>query len=74
MKIYSNPASGQITVEGMMRFEKIEIIRINGNTLYSEQTNASDRVVLNVRSLEKGAYLLKATDKAGAYECLKFLK
>ena len=32
------------------------------------------KLVLNVRSLEKGAYLLKATDKAGAYECLKFLK
>ena len=74
MKIYSNQALNQITVEGVKRFEKIEILGINGNILHSELINASDQVVLNVRSLEKGAYLLRATDKAGAFECLKFLR
>lgn len=74
MKIYSNPISGQITVEGVKRFEKIEILGINGDILHSKPTNVSDLVVLNVWSLEKGAYLLKATDKAGVFECLKFLK
>ena len=50
MKIYSNQALNQITVEGVKRFEKIEILGINGNILHSELINASDQVVLNVQT------------------------
>ncbi len=74
LKIYSDPASGQITVEGVKSFEKIEIVGINGKILHSELINHSDQVVLNVRSFGKGAYLLKATDKTGGSQCLKFLR
>ena len=74
MKIYTNPALDQITVEGVQGYEKLEIIGVNGIIMHTEQINSSEKLILNIRQFEKGAYLLRITEKTGASESLKFIK
>ncbi len=74
LKIYPNPSSNQITIEGLQGFEKLEILGINGIVLQAEQIHAVDKVTLSIQSLDKGEYLLKVTDKTGVSTCLKFIR
>jgi endo-1,4-beta-D-glucanase Y len=74
LRLYPNPASNSITIEGVKNIERFDIIGISGNTLLSKKIHSTDKATLAIDQLSPGAYLLKAIDKTGAVKILKFVK
>jgi hypothetical protein len=74
LKLYPNPASTNITIEGIKNIENIEIVGISGNILLSKNINSIDKVTLDINQLAQGTYLVKVTDISGVSVFAKFVK
>ena len=61
VSVYPNPVvDGNLEIKADLRFEKIEIMSIVGQIVYSEELEPSNSVRLNF-DLETGIYLVKIT-------------
>jgi hypothetical protein len=78
LKIYPNPANGQLNVrynyKGKEAF-KIQITDIAGNSVYEQKTNqASGSLQIPIHHLTNGIYMVKIIDQDANYSCQKFIK
>lgn len=64
LKVYPNPVSGMLIVEGAESGSTISIIDLTGTKLY-QTTNTGNKTTLQASFLQKGVYLLQITDAKG---------
>jgi hypothetical protein len=68
ISIYPVPVADQLTVSGIAKVNRIEILDVTGKVLRNVEVN-SDEVTLNVSDLRKGMYFLKTESQT-----FKFIK
>jgi hypothetical protein len=61
-KVFPNPVSDILSIQGIKDIKLIEIIDTKGNVVYSTQNSAND-IDISVSNLQKGVYLLRFTGK-----------
>ena len=71
--IYPNPASGPVTVTSSVEFINLEIIDINGNILYSDQTVKGHSAIVNFEFRGKGIYFIRIRTRSGETVTSKLL-
>ncbi len=72
LKIYPQPAHGEVMISGERYIETIEVYHINGRL--EKQVNVNNtHYLLDVQELERGLYILKANIKNGAPQKSKLL-
>ena len=71
LKLYPNPASDYINIDGLSGGEKITIFDINGRIV--EQQFAASNITLNVSKLQYGTYIV-IVQKNNEMKVLKFIK
>jgi PKD repeat protein len=72
VRLYPNPASGQLTVEGVPLGTELSILDMNGQFRYDLPTVNSSRQQLSLPDLEPGLYILTLTHE-GAIERKKLI-
>jgi hypothetical protein len=65
VKVYPNPTSGEVEIEGLSSLEKtIEILNMNGQLLFTKSFN-QENLSLNMANYPKGAYFIRITSEKG---------
>ncbi|MDR2840637.1 MAG: T9SS type A sorting domain-containing protein [Paludibacter sp.] len=72
LKLYPNPASEYIAIDGLAGGETLTILDLNGKILVRSTANGSEQK-LSVKGLTNGVYLF-AIQSSGQIEVLKFVK
>ena len=73
-RVYPNPTSDYIIVEGRKAFDRIEVINyLNQAVLVKEDVGAKS-ARLSIGSLPRGLYLVKATTKSGQTGVVRVVK
>lgn len=66
LKVYPNPAQGQLYLSGINNIEQIQITDLTGAIVLNQITNGgSDKQVLNTETLTNGMYLLNVSTSKG---------
>jgi hypothetical protein len=62
LKIYPNPViDGTISITSDNEIERIEILSIVGQVVYTQELEPSNSVRLNIDQIQSGIYLIKVT-------------
>lgn len=62
VKVFPNPVvDGTISISSDIQMEKIEILSIVGQLVYTQELEPSNSVRLNIDQLESGIYLIKVS-------------
>ena len=72
ISLFPNPARHKLTIEASEPINKLEIFTING-ALVSQQSNCSDKVVINVETFAIGTYMIRLTTDS-AVQIRRFVK
>jgi hypothetical protein len=65
IKVYPNPTSGQVQIEGLSALEKtIDVLNTNGQLVFTRQSS-QERFNLNMANYPKGAYFVRITSEEG---------
>ena len=72
VRMYPNPASDQIRIEGDTRINTISVYNANGQLIHKKRVNDSD-FTLDISHFAAGLYLLKIDSENGTMEA-KFVK
>ncbi len=71
VKIYPNPATTILTIEGKLTIETIEILDVTGKTVLTSSFREKEKKqFVNIRNLEKGIYFIKINNNS----IVKFVK
>jgi glucose/arabinose dehydrogenase len=62
IKIYPNPATGYVTIEGIALDNNVKVYDLSGNLIDSKQSLSTEGNLL-ISGLDAGVYLLKFTDR-----------
>ena len=74
MKIYPNPTTGQLTIEGVeLKIENVEILDILGRMVKTYRLNSSTNATLDVSELSNGTYFVSVYSE-GQKITRKFVK
>lgn len=66
IKVYPNPARGNLRISSTVDFWQIEVVDQNGKVLITNENSSSNKAVtLDVSSLGRGVYFVKARTKEG---------
>ncbi|MCC7297689.1 MAG: T9SS type A sorting domain-containing protein [Bacteroidia bacterium] len=65
IKMYPNPASGKLVLQGKLEFANIQIIGLDGRVVLSEN-NSTNAVELNIAHISAGVYTVRVIDSNGA--------
>lgn len=63
IKVYPNPASNKVTIEGN-NIDKVEILSIDGKIIQTEKFNSSAILNVDINTLSAGYYLIKLTNNS----------
>lgn len=58
-RAYPNPSNSMITVESINSIEKIEVFDLNGKIVLTENNAGTNKITMNVGSLNNSVYLLR---------------
>lgn len=67
IRIFPNPAYGQMYIESNEPIDKIEVITLDGNVLISDVSDGKQSYSINVRSLNSGIYLVRISIQKRVY-------
>ena len=76
-KIYPNPASNVLFIEGTNTAEGsyfIEVVDMTGSVMIQRKTQGFDNFKLNVSNFARGFYVVRIVDNNGSNSTFKFLK
>ena len=62
IKIYPNPTTDKITVNGILKNDIIRLYDVNGKELLQEKAN-SNTAILNTKALAKGLYFISVSER-----------
>jgi len=62
MRILPNPGHDQISIISPVAVEKVEVVNMMGQLVYSNAFN-SENVTINVASLPGGVYMIRVNDQ-----------
>lgn len=65
LSVYPNPAQTEVTLESEEELANVQVFNIIGMLSLSKANLASSRVIMEVASLPKGMYIIKAVTKKG---------
>ena len=73
--VYPNPTAGSLQLNSASSLLKeVAVFDLLGKQVYNSKFSALDKVDLNLKSLQTGTYVLKATSVSGKTESIKFMK
>ena len=72
-KLYPNPTSGIFYFENLSEIVGVEVLDIRGRSMIQKTIDAN-MTSLDISSLERGAYLVRMTDKRGNVDISRVLK
>lgn len=65
--LFPNPASNKIAIEAKSNIQKIEVYDLSGKRLFQMSSLSSNKMVLNIESLQSGIYLIKTKTAQGIF-------
>ena len=74
IRLYPNPASDYLIVEGNSQFSKVDLISLSGTKIFSSGNISQKRCIIPVSALAPGMYLLEVITEDGSIAFARFIK
>lgn len=74
VRVYPNPFSSQLTLEGVSHVQQVEVINLLGQRMMLKQNRGSQTMFLPTHNLVTGGYLIRLTDLQGMQTIVKVIK